>query len=582
MAGGIISNLKVKFSSDTKQLKKGMDDGTKSLNDFKKQGTGAISELSAAIGVDLNRISSGFSGFNSTLSNLGKGFSGAAAGSNGLAAAMKILKVALISTGIGALVVALGSLVAYFMSTNAGADKFSKIMAGIGAFVRVLSDKFADLGEAIVYAFTNPKEAVAKLWEAIKTNVVNRFKGIGDLFANVGKAMKALFTADWDGLKAAAGDVAVSVTQIYTGLDETQQKSFVTGLKNLGAEMANAATQAANLDERLDNLQDAQRALDVLESERIKKIKALRLIADDEKKSIEERMAASKQAMQIELQNLADRKKLATELVAINQGKVDLRNGKAMDDQLDELAESQKALNALESESLTLQKKLQAEYQNLATAMVKSRQESDNYLIKAREINTELNKKINFGSLDPSKLKPYVESMVVMAEEAKSVIIDLSGVVNEALTNLASGFGESLGMMMAGTGSISDFSSMILGVLGDMLIKLGNIALAAGFGLKAIQAAFESFQPGVAIAAGIALIALGTAIKSSVKGLSSGGGGGLSMSSPTTSYDTRTRSSAVGLSAASEAIKIEGEFKLKGSTLVAAVNKETNRKNLST
>jgi len=581
MAGGIISNLKVKFSSDTKQLKKGMDDGTKSLNDFKKQGTGAISELSSAIGVDLGRISSGFSGFNSTLSNLGKGFSGAAAGSNGLSAAMKILKVALISTGIGALVVALGSLVEYFMSTNAGADKFSKIMAGIGAFVRVLSDKFADLGEAIVYAFTNPKEAVAKLWEAIKTNVVNRFKGIGDLFANVGKAMKALFTADWDGLKAAAGDVAVSVTQIYTGLDETQQKSFVTGLKNLGAEMANAATQAANLDERLDNLQDAQRALDVLESERIKKIKALRLIADDEKKSIEERMAASKQAMQIELQNLADRKKLATELVAINQGKVDLRNGKAMDDQLDELAESQKALNTLESESLTLQKKLQAEYQNLATAMVKGRQEADNYLVKTQEINAELSKKITFGSLDPTKLKESAENMTAVAEQAGEAMFKLNELIKESLIDLSVGMGESLGMILAGTGTVSDLSSMVLGVIADMLITLGKMAIQAGLTILAIDVALKSFNGGIAIAAGIAMVALGTAIKSSVSGLARGGGGG-GMSSPTTSYDTRTRSSAVGLSAASEAIKIEGEFKLKGSTLVAAVNKETNRKNLST
>ena len=42
--------------------------------------------------------------------------------------AMKILRGAVISTGIGALVIALGSLIAYFTSTQEGIDKVNKVL----------------------------------------------------------------------------------------------------------------------------------------------------------------------------------------------------------------------------------------------------------------------------------------------------------------------------------------------------------------------------------------------------------------------------------------------------------------------
>src|SRR3546814_18508375 len=50
----------------------------------------------------------------------------------------KLFRLALISTGIGAIVVALGSLVAYLSSSEQAANRFSKILKTVGGIVREL------------------------------------------------------------------------------------------------------------------------------------------------------------------------------------------------------------------------------------------------------------------------------------------------------------------------------------------------------------------------------------------------------------------------------------------------------------
>ena len=62
-------------------------------------------------------------------------FSGLAQGLRAATGGMKLFKVALIGTGVGALVVALGSLVAYFKSSEEGQNKLTKAMNVAGAVV---------------------------------------------------------------------------------------------------------------------------------------------------------------------------------------------------------------------------------------------------------------------------------------------------------------------------------------------------------------------------------------------------------------------------------------------------------------
>ena len=64
---------------------------------------------------------------------------GATVGTTGLTKASKLLRIALISTGIGAIVVAIGTLITAFTSTQKGADAVSKALAPIkGAFEGII------------------------------------------------------------------------------------------------------------------------------------------------------------------------------------------------------------------------------------------------------------------------------------------------------------------------------------------------------------------------------------------------------------------------------------------------------------
>ena len=63
------------------------------------------------------------------------------------------IKTGLISTGIGAFVVAIGTLIAYFTQTKVGAEMISRAFAGVGAAISVITDRISLIGGAIVKVF---------------------------------------------------------------------------------------------------------------------------------------------------------------------------------------------------------------------------------------------------------------------------------------------------------------------------------------------------------------------------------------------------------------------------------------------
>lgn len=91
----------------------------------------------------------------------------------GLTKGFVSLRGAIIATGIGALVVALGSLVTFFTKTQRGADKLSQAFAGIGATIDVLVDRVSSFGEGLFMIISGD---ISEGLEILK----NSFKGIGE------------------------------------------------------------------------------------------------------------------------------------------------------------------------------------------------------------------------------------------------------------------------------------------------------------------------------------------------------------------------------------------------------------------
>ena len=97
---------------------------------------------------------------------------------------------------------------------------------------------------------------------------------------------------------------------------------------------------------------------------------------------------------------------------------------------------------------------------------------------------------------------------------AKQINAAISGSLARGLSSSIQKVAQNLA---EGKSLFSDFGQFIFGLLGDVMVQVGQAAIAFGIATSAIQ----SFSPTVAIAAGAALVAVGTILKS----LSGGKGG---------------------------------------------------------
>jgi DNA repair exonuclease SbcCD ATPase subunit len=97
----------------------------------------------------------------------------------------KGLKAALMATGIGALVVLLGSLTAAFTQSEEGQEKLQRGLAALGAVVKNTMDLLSDLGNTIISAFKVVGNAVTGRFDKLSESTA-------ELAVNVGKTGNAI------------------------------------------------------------------------------------------------------------------------------------------------------------------------------------------------------------------------------------------------------------------------------------------------------------------------------------------------------------------------------------------------------
>jgi len=152
--------------------------------------------------------------------SIGK-FKGLTATIGGVVKSLFTLRGAIIATGLGALLVLITSITQAFKASEDGQNKFAKLMKIIGTILENVLDLFADLGEKIISAFENPVEAVKKLANAIKENIVNRLVGLLELLPKLGTAISKVFSGDF----AEAGKIATNaVAKVTLGVENFTEK----------------------------------------------------------------------------------------------------------------------------------------------------------------------------------------------------------------------------------------------------------------------------------------------------------------------------------------------------------------------
>lgn len=195
----------VNVTANTKDAEKNIKNVTKEVQETNK----ATVELSGAFDKATGGLLSKTKGVIASVQNLGKGL--LATGAN--AATMgNLIKVALTSTGIGALLIAFGALLTFFTKTQRGADQVKQAFEGFSAGVSAVIDRISTLGEALTKLFSGDFKGAI---EAAKAS----FKGLGDEIRQEVAAARELEAA-FQRLRDREIDLIVSNAQLRKAIAE--------------------------------------------------------------------------------------------------------------------------------------------------------------------------------------------------------------------------------------------------------------------------------------------------------------------------------------------------------------------------
>jgi len=437
-----------------------------------------------------------------SLNGIKKGFASAATTAKGMFGS---IKAGIISSGVGAFVILVGSLIAYFKSTKEGAEKLERAMAGFGAVVSVITDRLSDFGKVIVSAFENPQQAIADLWQAIKTNLINRVEGLIDSFGYLGNAIKSAMSLDWDGMKENAAGFGESIVQVATGVDDLTGK-MAEGFKDLGAEIKKDVTATTALKKLTQELRQTENDFAKDRAKTRQEIQKARLDALDESKTQEERLAALQKANDLELKTTADAIKIQKEKIKIQKETMDL--SKNLQEDEDALVALEVDLINLKTQSFQTQKRLATEMETLTNEIAANK--------KAKEKERLASEKLDLQAFTDFKLKRIKdetdEEFKIRIAAAKKNAKDEEDIAKklaaskkatlkmgaDAAIKIA-GEGSAVGKAVAVASAIMNTKEAVTAALGMKPYGPWNIAqaIATGvFGMTQVQGIINTPTPG--------------------------------------------------------------------------------------
>lgn len=234
------------------------------------------------------------------------------------------IKAGIISTGIGALLIAFVSLLSFFTKTKKGAEQLQVIFAGIGAFVDVIVDR------------------------------ISKFGG----------AMMKFFTGDFTGAVSDLGDA-------FSGV---------------GEEIMNEVAASIRLKKEMQELTDLTREFGVEKAQTRQEIEKARLAAEDESLSAEERLGNLKKALDLEAQTTEKELSLQRRRVAAKEEEVAMSESTQED--LQALADEKIKLIEMETASVKMRRRVITEVNSLENEIAaeeKARQQARRARYKARK-----------------------------------------------------------------------------------------------------------------------------------------------------------------------------------------------------
>lgn len=559
--------MKVKATMDNSDLKKRSQESKDALRDFQKTGTDAVNRLGEAFGVNTGKID----GMLSSLRGLGlrlqeSGNAGAAAfgkmlqGINGVTAGIAGLGLA----GALATFKLLSSEAENFKNTVAGANLELETTAYIDTYRQVIHDFNRELGKG----FAETESGWKKFW------------------GTIGSTMKAYLTsgAAFQGALPGATTVGVpgaNTQQLNTFLQTTQQAS-------------DAAARAEEIYQQIYSVQRqisdssvewARMERDIAEYKRIAYDKTVDTATQQDalRKSVElitqrysEEAELRRQLanLQFEYNSLAESS--VADIDKANQLRIQEENVVArMNNALRELSERQATV------TMNAQKEAQARADALAAAQKMAQSRAD---LKAWTEGSAVSKIETPGAtvqnapgiIVPVQAELDTEQVIDVTNELQSIMVSSFESIGVSLGNL-------LGDLVTGEDAWGNFANTAISAFGDMAIAVGRLAVSTGTATLGIKASLESLNGYAAIAAGVALIAVGSAIKSSLSNVASGNyGASTSVASATGSYGGSRSNLGTGFENREITVNVTGTLRAEGNQLLTVIENENKRKKHTT
>lgn len=375
-AGGEISKTMKENASATDKSAKSTDKLTKTQKQLTKEQKESLDVINRSIkdykvfGLSINDVSG-------SLRLLKNSVIASAKSVTTLSGAFKVMKTALISTGIGAIVVAFGSLVAFLTQTQKGAEVLNRGLAAIGQTFTTVTDAVSSFGEGLFGFFTGGgKEALVK-----------GIKEARDEIGNLGEDLKA------------ADDLA------------RRRDALAKTMIDLRVETAKSRTE----------------------------IFKLRQTAEDLSKPFDERLDAVQKAFKIEQDLVAKRLEAAREELALEEKENAQNKSKTKDFEAQTAAREKVAAIELESIQLSIRLKTR-ENALLKEQEARIKALRDAYVSQYNTMKEQL-LEIELAESDPlERLEKQREIALKGLEEQKNSLIDIAKSLGEPIEDIEKAF----------------------------------------------------------------------------------------------------------------------------------------------
>lgn len=202
----------------------------------------------------------------------------------GASAALKIFRLALISTGIGAVVVALGSLITFLATSKEGIDAVTAVTRPLQAIFSSLIGVVQNVGSSLLNAFKNPKKALSDLADFVKQNLINRFTAFGTI-------LKGIIELDF---KKVTNGVLQAGTGVVNLTDKISKAAGATGKF-----LEESAKKGAEIDKLQKQIEKNEIAYQRAQIKTQDLIDQQLLISKDTSKSFAERAKASNEIIRL-------------------------------------------------------------------------------------------------------------------------------------------------------------------------------------------------------------------------------------------------------------------------------------------